>query len=236
MTAHWEALACDYDGTIASRGQVRPATLEALAEVRASRRRLVLVTGRELPDLTAVFPLISMFDRVVAENGALLYNPATEECEPMAGKPPRELVVALLARELKPLSVGQTIIATGRERRRAVTELIHELGLDVRIIQNKRSLMVLPQGVNKATGLMRALHQLGVAPEDTVGVGDAENDQDFLSVCGYSVAVANAVPAIKRRVNMVTSAGHGAGVVELVKHLLNGANGHGSGVLDFRGN
>jgi HAD superfamily hydrolase (TIGR01484 family) len=235
MTARWEALACDYDGTIASRGRVRPATLEALAEVRASRRRIVLVTGRELEDLLAIFPLISLFDRVVAENGALLYNPATQECELTAGRAPRELVAALLARELKPLSVGQAIIATGRERRRAVTEAINELGLDLRIILNKRSLMVLPQGVNKATGLMRALHQLGVAPEDTVGVGDAENDQDFLSVCGYSAAVANAVPALKRSVDLVTSAGHGAGVVELVKHLLNGANGRGAGMPDLRG-
>jgi len=55
-----------------------------------------------------------------------------------------------------------------------------------------------------------------------VGVGDAENDEDFLAVCGCSAAVANALPRLKRKVDVVTSARQGAGVVELVNHLLNG--------------
>ncbi len=103
-----------------------------------------------------------------------------------------------------------------------VSKVIEDSGLPLQIILNKRSLMVLPQGVNKATGLMSALHELGVAPEDTVGVGDAENDEDFLALCGYSAAVANALPALKPKVDVVTSAGHGEGVAELVKRLLNG--------------
>ena len=70
---------------------------------------------------------------------------------------------------------------------------------------------------------MSALHELGVAPEDTVGIGDAENDEDFLALCGYSAVVANALPTLMRKVNIVTSARHGNGVAELVKHLLNGS-------------
>ncbi len=82
--------------------------------------------------------------------------------------------------------------------------------------------MVLPQGVNKASGLLGALREIGVAPKDTVGVGDAENDEDFLALCGYSAAVANALPRLKRQVDVVTAAREGAGVAELVKQLLNG--------------
>jgi len=47
--------------------------------VKASGRKLVLATGRELPDLLNVFPEIGLFDLAVVENGALLYNPATGE-------------------------------------------------------------------------------------------------------------------------------------------------------------
>ena len=69
-------LACDYDGTIAPGGVVSPDTRAALARVRQSGRRLVLVTGRMLDELRAVCPdLDAMFDAVVAENGALLYRP-----------------------------------------------------------------------------------------------------------------------------------------------------------------
>jgi hypothetical protein len=41
-------LACDFDGTLASHGMVAPETRAALARVRASGRRVLLVTGREL--------------------------------------------------------------------------------------------------------------------------------------------------------------------------------------------
>ena len=101
--------------------------------------------------------------------------------------------------------------------------MIDELGLPLDVILNKRSVMVLPQGVNKASGLLGALREIGIAPRDTVGVGDAENDEDFLALCGYSAAVANALPRLKRKVDVVTLASYGAGVVELVKGLLNGS-------------
>ena len=220
----WAALACDYDGTLASAGRVRPATLEALGQVRHSRRRLLLVTGRELEDLLAVFPPVAFFDRVVAENGAVIYDPASGKRRLLARRPSRRLVGALRARRVRPLWVGRVIVATTRGQQRVVSEAIAELGLPLQVILNKRSLMLLPEGVNKATGLADALHEIGVSPQKTVGIGDAENDEDFLALCGYSAAVANALPKLKRQVDVVTSARHGAGVVELVQQLLNGSS------------
>ena len=73
---HYLALACDYDGTLATDGRVNNEPLAALERFRATGRKLILVTGRELPDLLAIFPPILLFDRVVAENGGLLYRPA----------------------------------------------------------------------------------------------------------------------------------------------------------------
>ena len=69
-TALDEALATDYDGTIARDGRVDDATLAALRRLRASGRLLVLVTGRELGDLFATFDYCDLFNRIVAENGA----------------------------------------------------------------------------------------------------------------------------------------------------------------------
>ena len=62
-------LACDYDGTVAHHGQVHEETIAALERVRASGRKLLLVTGRQLEDLLEVFARIDLFDRVVAECG-----------------------------------------------------------------------------------------------------------------------------------------------------------------------
>ena len=90
----------------------------------------------------------------------------------------------------------------------------------MQVIFNKGAVMILPSGVNKATGLAAVLSELGVSPHNTVGVGDAENDHAFLAACEASVAVANSLPALKERVDRVTRADHGAGVVELIEGML----------------
>jgi HAD superfamily hydrolase (TIGR01484 family) len=69
------ALASDYDGTLASDGRVDDITVAALERVRATGRKLILVSGRILADLKRVLPRIDLFDVVVAENGAVLYQP-----------------------------------------------------------------------------------------------------------------------------------------------------------------
>jgi hydroxymethylpyrimidine pyrophosphatase-like HAD family hydrolase len=214
------ALATDYDGTLARRDRVDAETVAALERFRATGRRLVLVTGRELDELRGVFPRIELFDRVVAENGALLYRPADGQ-ETLRGAPPPPAFVAALQRlGVSPLSVGRVIVATRQPHRAAVLRTIDELGLELQVILNKRAVMVLPPGVDKATGLAAALGELGLAPRDAVGVGDAENDQAFLALCARGVAVANALPALKERADLVTRAGYGAGVVELIDRIL----------------
>ena len=82
------ALACDYDGTLALAGRVDEPTLDALARLKASGRRLILVTGRQLDDLQQTFPHLDLFDRVLAENGALLFRPAARESRLLAAPPP----------------------------------------------------------------------------------------------------------------------------------------------------
>src|SRR5262249_25297866 len=55
---------------------------------------------------------------------------------------------------------------------------------------------------------------------NAVGVGDAENDHAFLALCEGSVAVANALPAVKEKADLVTRGDHGAGVEELIARLV----------------
>jgi hydroxymethylpyrimidine pyrophosphatase-like HAD family hydrolase len=82
--------------------------------------------------------------------------------------------------------------------------------------------MALPSNVTKLTGLVPALADLGVLPEQTIGVGDAENDQVFLRACGLSVAVANALPAVQEMADIVTKQPRGAGVSELIERWESG--------------
>src|SRR3954462_3318630 len=163
------ALATDYDGTLAHDGVVSPATIAGLEQLRATGRKLILVTGRELADLLRAFPSIDLFDRVVAENGALVYTPSTREEQPLADPPPKAFVAALQAQGVTPLSVGRVIVATWHPNETTVLTTIRDLGLEHQLIFNKGAVMVLPPGINKAAGLSAALEQLGISAHNVVG-------------------------------------------------------------------
>lgn len=214
------ALACDYDGTLATHARVDEETLAALRRLRASGRKLLLVTGRELHDLKNVFEHLELFSLVIAENGALVYDPRAQKERLLAEPPPEQFVQALRQNKVEPLSVGRSIVATWSPQETTVLRIIRELGLELQVTFNKGAVMVLPSGINKCTGLKAALRQLGLSSHNVVGVGDAENDHAFLNVCECSVAVANALESVKQRADMVTAAGHGAGVTELIAGLL----------------
>jgi len=213
------ALCTDYDGTLAHDGVVDPRTIAAIERFLAAGRRVVLVTGRQLEELGGVCPRLDLFDRVVAENGGILHRPRTGTTERLAEPVPLRFVEALRARGIVP-AVGRVLVATWEPHEGAVLDTIRDLGLELQVIFNKGAVMILPPGVNKATGLARALEEMSLVPETTVGVGDAENDHALLSFCGLGAAVANALPSLKAQADIVTLASHGDGVVELIDHVL----------------
>ena len=217
---HYLALASDYDGTLAKDGVVSPQTIAALERVLASGRKLLLVTGRLLEDLQQAFPRLDLFTYIVAENGALLYHPADSTEKLLGEAPPRQFLQALEERGVTPLVTGRVIVATLHPHETTVVDVIGKLGLELQVIFNKGAVMILPTGVNKGTGLSAALNELKLSAQNVVGVGDAENDHSFLSLCGFSVAVSNALPALKEQADYTTKADHGSGVTELIEHLL----------------
>jgi len=215
----YRVLASDYDGTLARDGVVSAETVAALERLRHSGRKLILVTGRELPDLEKAFSRLDLFERVVAENGALVYNPQTHSKQPLAERPPDEFIRQLQKR-VQNVSVGEVIIATWQPYETETLSVIREFGLELQVIFNKDAVMILPSGINKMTGLSHALEDLQLSRHNVVGVGDAENDHAFLGCCECAVAVANAIPSLKNKADLVTTADHGAGVVELIGRMI----------------
>jgi hydroxymethylpyrimidine pyrophosphatase-like HAD family hydrolase len=215
-----QALACDYDGTLAHEGCVSPSTIGALRRYHALGRRLIMVTGREISDLCGVCSCVELFDRVIAENGAVMHWPASGLTSALARPIADEFVRSLRRQGVAPLGRGRVIIATTRRWEGTLLEAIHEQKADLQLAYNKDSVMVLPAGVTKGSGLIAALGDLGVAAERTVAIGDAENDESMLAIAGLSVVVADALPLLKSRADIVTESPNGAGVEELINWLL----------------
>ena len=216
----YHILATDYDGTIALHGKVNKQTVEALKQLKASARKLILVTGRELEELIALFPEYTLFDVIVAENGALIYDPLTMKEQLLGERPPAAFIDALKQQNVQPLSVGRVIVATWEPHETTVLEAIKSTGIEHQVIFNKGAVMVLPPGINKAAGLQAVLKHMKYSSHNIVAVGDAENDIAMMQLAECSVAVANALQSVKQQVSFVTHADHGAGVEELIAQLL----------------
>jgi len=214
------ALAADYDGTLASGGVVAAPVIHALERLKASGRKLLLVTGREMDEMFEIFPRLDLFDRVVAENGAVLYRPrdGSEEC--LAARPPEEFLDELRRRNVSPLSMGRVIISSSADEAPRLAQAIRDSGLNLEIIFNKNSVMILPRGVDKTTGLRAALDELKLTLDELVAVGDGENDIPMIRIAGCGVAVAGALALVKRAADIVLSADAGEGVMELVDLIL----------------
>ncbi len=219
---HYQALAFDYDGTLAKNGHVVPSTLHALEKAKAAGYKTLLVTGRELTDLKMVFPRFDLFDVIVAENGAQLYWPAEDREEILDNPPSVDFLAEMQRLDVTPFSVGKVIFASWRPHEVAIAEAIARLGFEYQIIFNKKAVMVLPKHINKATGMIAALERLKIDPKTVVGIGDAENDLPFLRVCGFAATVENALDAVKAQCQFVATRDHGEGVEEMIDALLCG--------------
>lgn len=189
------ALAVDYDGTLTLNGKLSQRVVDAIGQARCAGIRVILVTGRQLTDLARVTD-VALFDAVVGENGAVLHFPATGR-HILLSHPPASTFVDELLRRQVPFVRGECVIATEAVVAPAVLDAIRALEQPLILAFNRGSLMVLPLGVSKSTGLQRALFELRVSMHNTIAIGDAENDHDLLDASECGVAVGWGSPALR---------------------------------------
>jgi hydroxymethylpyrimidine pyrophosphatase-like HAD family hydrolase len=212
---YFHAVAVDFDGTLTEAGRLGPGVLVALDEARASGRSVMIVTGRILAELQAVFPdAAEHADLIVAENGAVLAHRGRRRrlAAPVSG----QLADALTARAVA-CRRGEVLLACSGADETAVAEEVRRLGLECQLIRNRAELMVLPPGVSKGAGLAAGLAELGISVHNTVAIGDAENDHSLLAAAELGVAVENAVGALKADADIVQPGADGQAVASFLR-------------------
>ncbi|MGB8389486.1 HAD-IIB family hydrolase [Mycobacterium sp.] len=210
----FQAIAVDFDGTLASDGQLAPRAVQATDQARQQGLTVALVTGRIGAELQAEFRHIAdHFDALVLENGAVTV--VKGHVRALAEPVDRGLDDALAQRGV-PFRRGEVLVAIDGEHAATVVEVIGELGLDCQIIRNRTALMVLPAGVTKGTGLQAVLAEVNLSPHNTIAVGDAENDLSMFSVAEIGVAVSDAIASVRRHADLVLDQPDGTGVADLL--------------------
>lgn len=212
---YFHALAIDFDGTLAQHDRPNPDALAALGEFREAGGSVVLVTGRIMSELLAVFPEVhDHVDVVVGENGAVIETeglgralaPAVSEgfCDSLAERGVR-------------FRRGDVLVACSASDEAVVLAEVRRLELEYQLIRNRGELMVLPAGVSKGSGLFEALGDLGLSRHNTISIGDAENDHSLIDVAELGVAVGDAVESLKAHADVTLDEPNGAGVAAFVR-------------------
>jgi len=211
----FKALACDYDGTLASEDRIGPAVRQALGRARKAGLRVILVTRRTFFELTRVCDCLELFDVVIAENGAVLYYPGSAMIRDQGPPVPGRLLAELDRRGIS-YQVGRVIVGTARGDEGAVTEALAAAGVTRDRVCNRAALMLLPVGVSKGSGVQQALRALDLSAHDVLALGDAENDLPLFDACGFSGCPGDSLPAVQERVDWVFPGLHGDGIASAI--------------------
>jgi hypothetical protein len=215
----FKALACDYDGTLATQDRLEPGVVEALRRAARGGLRLILVTGRTFFELTRVCQPLDLFDVVVAENGGVLYFPQAGLIRDQ-GPAPSPHLLAELDRLGVSYQAGRVIVGTARAHEATVREAMTAVGVSLELVPNRAALMLLPEGISKGTGVGQAIRAMGLSSHDVLAVGDAENDVALFEACGWGACPANAVPELFERADWVFPGESGQAVAAAVTGLI----------------
>jgi HAD superfamily hydrolase (TIGR01484 family) len=216
----YSLIATDGDGTILIDGKLPASTRRALERAREANVLVVLVTGETSAELVE-FPALDLFHLAVAENGAVLMNPLTWAEVVLGRRPPARLISELRESGINDLKVGRSIVSSKMENAERMRDVVERLSLDWHVVPNRHDVMILPRGIDKASGVAVALNELNVPAKKAIAIGDAENDTAMLKYCGLGVAVSDAVPYLKEHSDLVTQRGAGYGFAEIVDRVLN---------------
>ena len=78
---------------------------------------------------------------------------------------------------------------------------------------------IVPKGISKAKGIDEMLRRCGIPLEESLAIGDGENDVDMLKHCGIGVAMGNAADVTKAAADYITDDIDEDGLYNALKHF-----------------
>lgn len=179
--------AIGYDGAIARAGRLDDEARAALLEARRHGVAVVAVSGRRVEELRDAAGGLAWADALVAENGAVIAFPGREP-HLLAGRVPSQLLLALEREEI-PFSAGQCAIEASAADAARILGAVRSLELPLALHFNHGQVVVLPQGISKATGLREVLREFRLSTHNAVAIGHGEDDHGLLELCEVGAAV-----------------------------------------------
>ena len=218
-----KVLAVDIDGTITLNGfgKIHLMALEKLRNLKNDGHHVIFVTGRSSVEayLLSIFGGLTLLD--VGENGGCITHGEIMTHELIGKKKECQDAFSYLKIALdgnikeKPVFPRLTEVVLDRTfDLKNAQQLLDEKGFNVGLFDSGYAYHINSHGVDKGSGLMKALDMLNADLEDTIALGDSETDVPLFRIVKNNIAVNNSISELKEIAKIITTKNSGEGVLE----------------------
>lgn len=214
-----KALVLDLDGTLTRGGEDRLSRelREKLLELKRDGWLLILATGRDRRYLESREDVRGVFDGWVCEAGASIHIPSTREHRVLVDERWHQFISE--ARKLECVVPKENTVSLSCAKCvESIMSTASKFGVRCKVVNNKGSLLLLPEDVDKSTGLKELLRLMGFRGL-VAAIGDSEVDVEMLRVADFKAAPSNADEVVKEVVDYVSSREDGEGVIDILELL-----------------
>lgn len=226
MTSFIKAFAIDIDGTLTENGGgiIHLPAVQNLRTLEKLGYRIIYVTGRSSVEAYILSVFTGTTKIAVGENGGVVTISPTEHII-LGNKEECIKGYRILTRKLENVklkNVFDRMTEVVLERTFNIElgkQILQEDNLGVELHDSQYSFHINNRGINKATGLAKALDILKIKPSETVTIGDSETDIPLFQFCAFGIALNHADEIVKSKANYVVSQNSGKGLVEALDYI-----------------
>lgn len=226
-----DAVAVDIDGTITDdKRQICISAIKALRTLEDKGIPTIIVTGNVADFAYATAVLIGASGGVVFENGGGIFKEDENNGEILtlgdktqvekAHKKALKQIPHIISSSDNDFRLTEKCYYKDNVTRDELSNAVREF--DVIVYDSGFALHLTDPKVNKGSSLEKLLKWQNISPKNVMGIGDSENDLEFLKHCGFKVAVQNADDSLKEIADYISPLKYGDGVADAIdKFVLN---------------
>ena len=218
-----KVLAVDIDGTITLNGfgKIHLQALEKLRNLKNDGHHVIFVTGRSSIEayLLSIFGGLTLLG--VGENGGCITHGEIMTHKMIGDKNECQNAFSYLKKSVdetikeKPVFPRLTEVVLDRTFDiKNAQAILDEEGFNVGLFDSGYAYHINSRGVDKGSGLIKALEMLNADLEDTIALGDSETDVPMFRTVKNNIAVNNSIPELKEIAKIVTTKNSGEGLLE----------------------
>src|SRR5215210_7115023 len=218
MTSFIKAFAIDIDGTLTENGGgiIHLPAVQNLRTLEKLGYRIIYVTGRSSVEAYILSVFTGTTKIAVGENGGVVTISPTEHII-LGNKAECINGYRMLSKKLENVKLKNVFDRTFNIE--LGKQILQDTNMDVKLTDSKYSFHINNIGINKASGLAKALDILKIKPSETVTIGDSETDIPLFQFCAFGIALNHADEIVKSKANYVVSQNSGKGLVEALDYI-----------------